>query len=189
MRGIKLFNSTATSHSFFFVVCQWSMVLFGYGHIDEAWGQVERGRELLSTTNKLSVSVLLTQAEHVYWLSFLLLLLFLPDPIRFNINKYVLLCKLEVKRCWVTVILLVTLFFLDITSCPLCPVFLVLMSERISRMANRIPLGINKYEKQKCDDELFTMMWNVACPSLEAMSHYKVHIFTRRILSCLLVIG
>lgn len=67
--------------------------------------------------------------------SFSHLFFFLPDRLRFNINKYVFLCESEVNRCWVTVILLVTLIFLDLTSCPLCRAFLVLVSERHSQMA------------------------------------------------------
>lgn len=124
-----------------FFGCQWSVVLFGYGRAEEMKpeGRLKgKGSNCPKPANCVPWFFCFRQ-DVCYWVFFSLI--FLPDRFRSNMNKYVLLCKTEAERCWFAVILLVPLFFLDITSCPLCPVFLVLVSKRLSLMAIGSHLG------------------------------------------------
>lgn len=138
-QAFSLHYSISNNQVFF--ACQWSVVLFGYGGAEEMKpeGMLKgKGSNCPKPANCVPWFFWLRQ-DVCYWVFFSVI--FLPDRFRSNMNKYVLLCKSEAERCWFAVILLVPLFFLDITSCPLCPVFLVLGSMRLSLMAIGSHLG------------------------------------------------
>lgn len=131
-QAFSLHHSISNNQGFFFG-CQWSVVLFGYGRAEEMKpeGRLKGKGSNCPKAANCAPWFFLTWAQCVIWVW----------VFRSNVNKNVLLCKSEAERCCFTVILSVPLFLLDITSCPLCFVFQVLVFKRLPIMAIWSHLG------------------------------------------------